>query len=325
MIPNAAQNSFWMFRYLERGEVAARTLLSAHLFKLENHALSLKAEDILLTLSSEKSIFAQLYPKKFNDNELVQYFLTWQEMNPSSLFNTFKNAREDGKLIRNVIGKMIWKVINELYVWLLHPEAKKLYDIDRQLFYQRFLQQSQQLKGGFYNSQSQDFYYHMMELGIRLERAYQALKNIAYLQAHASVQAEASQRDALGSEFDLTRFLLECNACTDCYLKMNYTFDIQACMNFFLFEKVSPRSLTHSIESLSRTISAMRDLSPQGFPKQLNLALKKSAHALALLSDGNISSKNGMQAQHKILSGLNAVSSSIEATFCKALSICKFM
>jgi uncharacterized alpha-E superfamily protein len=69
------------------------------------------------------------------DAETVQAFMTWNTENPCSIVRSLASARENARIIREVISADMWERINYYHLWLQGPVARSLYDRSRSEFY----------------------------------------------------------------------------------------------------------------------------------------------------------------------------------------------
>lgn len=306
MIANAAENCFWMFRNLERGESLARILLHGHLYNLDNKTPNAEYEDRVVTLTVDKELFSELCAQFVGNKEVMQNFLTWQQENPNSLFCCFKNGRENCKLIRNIICEPIWNGINEHYVWLVNQDSKNLYLMDRYAFYERFITCTTLLKGYLYSSVMRDAYFHIMQLGINVERIYQSINIISYLK---STSKEASK------SFENIKFLLEWHSAIECYLTKGYTLDEESCIQFFLHEKTAPYSISVNLENISEALSAIGSLQQEPLPDAIKIALSNMWSALSTIEVSDNAFDGTTPVYENLFDSLNRLNISIENTF----------
>ncbi len=172
MISRIAEQSFWMFRYLEREELFARRYLYTHLYSLDSFDHSFD-EFFQILQPSEQFLFSKLYNGQDKDEELIPYFRVWQELNPDSLLTLFGAARGNALLIRETISENMWQMINKLYLWFQQESTKNLYMTERYNFYTHIIETIQLIKGIFFNSQLRDGYYGVMLIARLLEIALQ--------------------------------------------------------------------------------------------------------------------------------------------------------
>ena len=112
MISPCAEHCFWMSRYLERAENTARVLEV-------NQTLLLDFE-VPRRAAVEAAAHHQRHPRharraRRRDGAAL---LTWETENPSSIASSLAAARENARIIREVISADMWERINYYYLWM---------------------------------------------------------------------------------------------------------------------------------------------------------------------------------------------------------------
>src|SRR3954468_8754193 len=98
MISRVAEHCFWMSRYLERAENTAR-ILDVNQTLLLDFDVPLEQQWRPLLIISGIHDFARPL-----DAETVQEFMTWDKVNSSSIVFSIAAARENARIIREVIS-----------------------------------------------------------------------------------------------------------------------------------------------------------------------------------------------------------------------------
>jgi uncharacterized alpha-E superfamily protein len=309
MISRIAGQSFWTFRYLERTELLARMLYSTHFVGFDNRNPSSNKELLLLDIVLERFLFTQLYPGRENDSEVIQHFLIWQELNPNSLFSSLKRARINARLIREIISEEMWLAINELHLWLGHENAQVLYEKNRLQFFSRIIESIQKLKGAFYNLLRRDNYFHMMELGLRLERASQ-VSNMLHRVATELIVTSKSPKST-EEQFGFFSILLSCFASTENFLRSGHEINSDSFVTFFLSDPFSPYSLTFCLENCKINILMI------GHPEQNNsnstyAQIQQLLSMISTIHAEKRSSPKLIEKIYRISIGLNAINASMQ-------------
>lgn len=317
MISRIAEHCFWMFRYLERGEILTRTLCAAHLADLDSKRQTSSQESFLLTLSPDKPQFLQLYNGKSTDYELIQYFMIWQELNLNSLLGCFKSTRTNAQLIREVISEGMWRVINGLFLWISQESGQHLYMTERYAFYSRILEYTQLLKGHFYNSILRDDYFHMMELGIQFERIQQVFNMLDKLNTTALLSTSLVNEES-EEQFALLSFLLECFASEESFLKQEQDFKFSSIIQFFLNNEYSPYSLKFCLESCQRNFSSLSIQEESHLILSRNL-VSKVLNFLSSVKPDAILNKSVSAEKQTIASNLNEISMALQGMLSSAI------
>ena len=105
MISRVAEHCFWMSRYLERAENTAR-VLEVNQTLLLDFAVPVEQQwQPLLIISGIHDMPGE------PEGEAVQNYLTWEEENRSSIYSSLSAARENARIIREVISADMWERI----------------------------------------------------------------------------------------------------------------------------------------------------------------------------------------------------------------------
>ena len=170
MISRVAEHCFWLGRYLERAENTARILQVNQQLLLDLEVPFEQQWKPLLIISGIHNLAGEA------DAETVQTHLTWEEANRSSIVSSLKAARENARIIREVISGEMWERVNFYYLWLLSPTASKLYDRNRSEFYDQIKRINQLIHGIGGATMSHGEPWEFFKLGSYLERACQTAR-----------------------------------------------------------------------------------------------------------------------------------------------------
>src|SRR5208282_5673575 len=102
MISRVAEHCFWMSRYLERSENAARVLDVNQTLLLDLDVPVEQQWRPLLIISGIHDFPGPL------DAETVQDHMTWDMENPCSISASLAAARENARIIREIISAEMW-------------------------------------------------------------------------------------------------------------------------------------------------------------------------------------------------------------------------
>ena len=130
MISRVAEHCFWMSRYLERAENAARVLEVNHTLLLDFHLPADQQWKPLLIISGVHDYEAE------PTADAVQEYMTWEPDNPSGIAACLWWARENARIIREVISAEMWERMNFYHLWMKSDGgARRVYDANRGEFY----------------------------------------------------------------------------------------------------------------------------------------------------------------------------------------------
>ncbi|HEY1192064.1 MAG TPA: alpha-E domain-containing protein [Gemmata sp.] len=170
MISRVAEHCFWLARYLERAENTSRILEVNHTLLLDFHVPVEQQWKPLLIISGIHD-----YDKE-PTAENVQEFMTWDRDNPFSIASSLSWARENARIIREVISAEMWERMNFYHLWMQSDEGRALYDLHRSEFYAQVRRINQLLHGIADTTMSHGEAWDFFKLGTNLERAGQVAR-----------------------------------------------------------------------------------------------------------------------------------------------------
>jgi uncharacterized alpha-E superfamily protein len=121
MLSRVADSIYWLNRYIERAENAAR-FLEVNLNLSLDYPLGLKEPWQPLINTTGDQIYYQKHYPDFRADRVI-HFLAFDRQYPNSIFSCVKAARDNARSIRDVISSAMWEQLNDFY--LLVAEAKQ--------------------------------------------------------------------------------------------------------------------------------------------------------------------------------------------------------
>lgn len=170
MISRVAEHCFWLARYLERAEDTARILEVNQTLLLDYHVPIEQQWRPVLIISGIYDMPGEPVA------EAVQNYLTWEEANPYSIVSSLAAARENARIIREVISAEMWERINFYHLWLRAAAARHLYNRDRCEFYSQVRRINQLIHGIADGTMAHGEAWEFFQLGTYLERACQTAR-----------------------------------------------------------------------------------------------------------------------------------------------------
>jgi uncharacterized alpha-E superfamily protein len=239
MISRVAEHCFWLSRYLERLENTARTL-EVNQTLLLDFAVPLEQQwKPLLIISGIHDLPGE------PDGETVQNHLTWEENNPSSIVSSLAAARENARIIREVISAEMWERVNYYHLWIQGPAALDLYQRGRTEFYGQVKRINQLLygigEGTMAHGEAWDFY----RLAKYLERACQTAR-ILDVKYHILLPTP----EQIGTPVDSahwTAILTSCSGYEPYHKKRVVRDPGTAVPDFLIFDPHFPRSVRYCL------------------------------------------------------------------------------
>lgn len=125
MLSRMGEALYWMARYLERADNTARLLAInlSHLVGDEVSSMSTEQWEPLLTITGGTQTFFSLPHNREITKSTVVAYLTYEPANFSSIHNCMRLARENARVVRDMISKEMWESLNQS--WLAVDRALK--------------------------------------------------------------------------------------------------------------------------------------------------------------------------------------------------------
>ena len=169
MLSRVAENIYWMARYLERAEDAARLISVNTNLLLDLPKGIAPGWEPLITISGAGKLFTEMHPECTERRALR--FLIGEEKNPSSILSSLRGARENCRTIRDIVPRESWEEINELY---LHAKDNLLSGLTvrgRHEYLREIIRGCQTIVGAMAGTMNHDQGFRFLRLGRFIERA----------------------------------------------------------------------------------------------------------------------------------------------------------
>jgi uncharacterized alpha-E superfamily protein len=256
MISRVAEHCFWLSRYLERAENTARILDVNQTLLLDFYVPLEQQWRPLLIISGIHDYKGEM------DAETVQAFMTWDTDNPCSVVRSLSAARENARIIREVISAEMWERINYYHLWLQGPVARSLYDRSRSDFYSTIRRINQLIHGISDATMSHGEPWEFFQLGTCLERACQTARIL-----DAKYHILMPRPDQIGTPVDSAHWLAILKSCSgyEPYQKKQQRVLAEpstAVAEFLIFDEQFPRSVVHCLQECQKATRAISGQPP---------------------------------------------------------------
>jgi uncharacterized alpha-E superfamily protein len=170
MLARAAENLYWMARYLERAENTARLINSTTHVLLDLPLGATFGWANLIEVAGLDNHFHQHYPDA--NEEAIMRFLIEDIHNPSSILSCMQFARENTRTLREVLPADMWERINSLCLYVRENAAIACRSRrDRYMVLNNVIEQRHAIVGLVSGTMGHDFAYQIIKLGRNIERA----------------------------------------------------------------------------------------------------------------------------------------------------------
>lgn len=124
MLSRTADNLYWIARYMERSETAARLLEVGARIALLPTAVGYRSDwDSLLRASGNATGYAAKYGAA--DQKSIESWLFFDRDNPNSVASCLTAARENGRIVRTALTTQVWDALNTAFQELRQIEARR--------------------------------------------------------------------------------------------------------------------------------------------------------------------------------------------------------
>lgn len=170
MLSRTADNLFWIARYMERAETAARLLEVGSRIALLPSAGGYRNEwDSLLQASGNADAFARKYGDPVQRN--IESFLFFDHDNPSSVASCITMARENGRIVRTALTAQVWDALNTAFQELRQLERTPRSELELSRLTEWTMRHAAMVRGAIEATLLRNDGWDFLNLGYHLERA----------------------------------------------------------------------------------------------------------------------------------------------------------
>ncbi|RUS63239.1 alpha-E domain-containing protein [Pseudorhodobacter sp. E13] len=170
MLSRTADNLYWIARYMERAETAARLLEVGARNSLIPSAHGHRSEwNSLLHAIGTEAAFTAKYGDPVQRN--IESHLFFDHDNPSSVVSCITAARENARIVRTALTSQVWDAINSAFQEMRQMERRPRSELDLSRLTEWTMRQTAMMRGAIEATQLRGDGYHFLNLGYYLERA----------------------------------------------------------------------------------------------------------------------------------------------------------
>src|SRR5579883_3410440 len=265
MLSRVADSLYWMSRYLERAEHAAR-LVNVHLnLMLDTGGQNAERRwsRVLASLGSNKS-FAPF------DIHAVTHYLAFDASNRSSIVSSIMNARENARQVREQISSEMWEQLNRLF----HETRRFTREETGEEWDQQPIEFLKSVKEGAYlfsglceTTMNHGHGWYFIQLGRYIERAMclASLLDVHFLE----LLGAGGEGPEPGDHLEWIGLLRSCTA-FESYCKV-YTADLSPdrIAEFLILNSEFPHSIRFSIHRMQEALQRIHEQSIASRPDRL--------------------------------------------------------
>ena len=170
MLSRTADYLYWIARYMERADTAARFLEVGSRISLLPSVQGYRSEwDSLLQSLGNADGFAQKYGDPVQRN--IESFLFFDYDNPSSVAACLLKARENARIVRTALTTQVWDAINTAYQELRQLERTPRSELDLSRLTDWVTRHTAMVRGAIDATLLRNDGYNFLNLGYYLERS----------------------------------------------------------------------------------------------------------------------------------------------------------
>jgi uncharacterized alpha-E superfamily protein len=252
MLSRVANSIYWMNRYLERAENAARMIETQLHMVLDLPSLreDPDAWKPLVDITGDEEYFKEKLGDPTQEN--VMFFHTFDGSYAHSIKSCLTAARENARSIREVIPSEIWEKINKLYLEVAGMGTSIRAFKDPHKFYSDIKMACHLIMGIAYTTMSRGEGWHFAQLGRYLERADKTSRilDVKYF-------IILPRLDYVGSSMDSVQWsaLLKSTSSFEMYRKRFNLISPENIVDFLVFDREFPRSILFCVNQAEQALS----------------------------------------------------------------------
>lgn len=170
MLSRTAETLYWIARYMERAETAARLLEVGNRIALIPSAQGYRNEwDSLLQAAGVADLFARTYGEPVQRS--IESFLFFDAANPASVAACIARARENGRIVRTALTAQVWDALNTAFQELRALERQERSTLALTRLTEWTMRHAAMVRGAIDATLLRNDGYDFLNLGYWLERA----------------------------------------------------------------------------------------------------------------------------------------------------------
>jgi len=311
MLSSDAESIYWLGRYIERAENVARFVdVNLHLMlDLPGESLAQHWE-ALVTTSGDSAVFHSRYDAP--SREHVISFLTFDRENPNSIQSCLSRARENARVIQEVITSEMWEQVNTFFLMVRSAATGGQALHDTREFFSQVRMASHLFDGITDATMSRGEAWHFLRLGRRMERADKTSRilDVKYFLLLPSASY-------VGTPYDDIHWgaLLRSASAFEMYRKRFGRLAPERIVDFLLLDRDFPRAVHHCLLKADESLHAVSGTPIGTFRNVAEQRMGQVRAELAYAVVGEIIRSGLHEFVDALQSKLNHVGDAIHETF----------
>ncbi|HEY2760328.1 MAG TPA: alpha-E domain-containing protein [Pirellulales bacterium] len=310
MLSRVADCIFWMSRYIERAENAARFVDVNLNLTLDLGGTLANQWDPLIYTTGDHEHFYERYGAATQKNALSM--ITFDEQNPNSIVSCLKYARENARSVREIIAAPVWEELNKFYWFVTHAARNGQAGDNPFEFFNQVKRNGQLIVGIMEATMSRGEAWHFAQLGRLLERADKTSRilDVKYYILLPTVTDVGTPLDAIQWSA-----LLKSASALEMYRKRHGHITPEEVAAFLILDAEFPRALRFCLRGAEESLHAVTGTAPGTFRNQAERRLGQLRSELDYAQIGDIIEHGLHEFIDQFQRKLNLAGEAIQATF----------
>lgn len=255
MLGKTAGGLYWMFRYLERAENAARLIEAGFRIALTRSDDAEAEWKSVIVTSAIQETYETL--NSVYDSGRVTDFMLRAPKNPSSVLSAIKSARDNARLTRTALTTEVWYAVNDTWMVLTDLLKEPIPETELPAVLATIRQQSGLVRGALYGTMLRNDIYDFCRLGSAIERMDNTARiiDVKYYSLLPSPAFIGSRMDNVQWE----TILRSVSAHRSFRWAVEEDFTAPAIANFLILDRRMPRSLSFSAGQITNQLTHLAD------------------------------------------------------------------
>ncbi|MCU0429567.1 MAG: alpha-E domain-containing protein [Cytophagaceae bacterium] len=258
MLSRIANSLFWMGRYLERADHAAR-YIRVHYYSTLDAPLASKHDFIVDSIIAMMGMEVKK-DKSFNE-EKFNNLITLDEGNPVSIRSSVAYARENARGARDSMSGELWGAINRYYHFTNGYSEKDLIKNGIYGFCERVNEHASVVSAALENTLMHNAGWAIVKMGIHIERASQVAR-IMNTKVKDIKKLEKLKSNRSSESYEAVTMLKSAEAFDMSKMYYRTVPNLEEALEFLILNKEFPKSIAYNLRHIHHNLGK---ISPQKF------------------------------------------------------------
>ena len=310
MLSRTAESVYWMSRYLERAANVARVVGVNLNLEIDLSGLAEEQWFPMVQVGGDEAAFAERYGAPTRSNVLE--FLTIDRTNPNSIASCVAAARENARTVREIISSEVWQEINEFYLDVTAPEARRFAQHDAVRFFGSVTRASHVVTGTKSETMEHGEAWNFGRLGRFIERADQTSRilDVKYFLLLPSAGDVGKPVDDLQWSA-----LLRSASGFEAYRRTWGLVSSESVVAFLLLDRAFPRSVGYCVTQAEVSLHAVTGTPMRRFSNRAEQLLGRLASELDYTDPGEVITGGLHEFIDVLQDRFNRIGDAVTATF----------